>query len=394
MQPADVVLRFLESVGRRGEAEFYLALFRAEAKERFALIAVDAPVMRQASDAVVLDLRLLSALGLRPVVLLGLLEPHQAAAHAERLHRRLHHAGVEAALLPLAGADETHRAVASTIRDGRLPLLAFAPEAAAEERWTRLGELLTRLETRKLILLNRHGGLRPNGSPISLLNLTTELERVAEAPGLTAKEQLLLLESRRLIFERVPHKLLISITSPLSLLTELFTVKGAGTLLRRGAVIQRFDGLAGVDADRLAALLASSFGRPVSPALFERPLSRVYLEQDYRGAALIVDTPLGGYLTKFAVGREAQGEGLGNDLWARLTGDYPALFWRARAENPINAWYTRQCDGLMRLPRWHLFWKGIAVERVQEAIDYALAQPVDVPHGDPEDEHAMDAPSK
>ena len=34
MDAADAVLRFLESTGRRGDAEFYLRIFRAEAKER------------------------------------------------------------------------------------------------------------------------------------------------------------------------------------------------------------------------------------------------------------------------------------------------------------------------------------------------------------------------
>ena len=38
MEPAEVVLRFLESVGRRSEAEFYISLFRAEPKEQFAEI--------------------------------------------------------------------------------------------------------------------------------------------------------------------------------------------------------------------------------------------------------------------------------------------------------------------------------------------------------------------
>ena len=37
--PADVVLTFLESVGRRAEAELYLRLFRQLPKESFALIA-------------------------------------------------------------------------------------------------------------------------------------------------------------------------------------------------------------------------------------------------------------------------------------------------------------------------------------------------------------------
>jgi hypothetical protein len=38
-----VVLRFLESVGRRAEAEFYVQLFRSEPKEQFGAIAAFPP---------------------------------------------------------------------------------------------------------------------------------------------------------------------------------------------------------------------------------------------------------------------------------------------------------------------------------------------------------------
>ena len=44
LAPAEVVLRFLESVGRRSEAEFYVELFRKVPKESFAAISVDANV--------------------------------------------------------------------------------------------------------------------------------------------------------------------------------------------------------------------------------------------------------------------------------------------------------------------------------------------------------------
>jgi acetylglutamate kinase len=129
---------------------------------------------------------------------------------------------------------------------------------------------------------------------------------------------------------------------------------------------------------RLGALIASSFGRAPKGELFERPVSRIYLEEGYRGAALVIDTALGGYLTKFAVDREAQGEGMGRDLWEHLIVDYPTLFWRARPDNPINTWYARQADGLHRVGGWHLFWKGLSTQRIPEAIAFALAQPVDL----------------
>ena len=85
-----------------------------------------------------------------------------------------------------------------------------------------------------------------------------------------------------------------------------------------------------LDRERLRALIASAFGRPPLDVFFERPISRVFLEDGYRGAAVVIDTPLGAYLTKFAVDSEAQGEGMGRDLWEALCAEHRVIFWRAR----------------------------------------------------------------
>ncbi len=381
MEPADVVLRFMESVGRRSEAEFYLSLFRAEPKEQFAAITVDANVARHATEAVVLELRFLAALGLVPTVLLGLFEPTDALEHAQRIRRRLERAGVPVVQLSFGETADLPGQITAAARAGTIPILTFAftDGQDAEARFVRLGELLSALQTRKLIFLHRPGGLRQKGGLVRLVNLTTDFASLSGSKDLSRKERAILNQSRRLIFELVPHKLICAVTSPLNLLRELFTVKGAGTMLRRGAVIARLDGLAVVDRERLRSLIASAFGRPPIEAFFERPISRVFLEEGYRGAAVVIDTPLGAYLTKFAVDKEAQGEGMGRDLWEALTAEHKVIFWRARPENPIVAWYDQLCDGMMRFADWNVYWRGLPPEKIFEAIAFAIAQPVDVP---------------
>ena len=81
------------------------------------------------------------------------------------------------------------------------------------------------------------------------------------------------------------------------------------------------------------------------------------------------------YLSKFAVEREAQGEGIGGEIWSLLTRDYPTFFWRAQPSNPICSWYAKQCDGLARFPDWHVFWRGLPPEKILPAIEYCLAAP-------------------
>lgn len=376
MDPADVVLRFLESVGRRDEAEFYLALFRSEAKERFACIAVDASVARHALDAVVMDLRFLAALGLTPIVNLGLFHPGEAMEHASRLRRRLLVGGVVAAMMP---SDAGEGGVRDAFRAGALPIVGYRNEGSTDEqRFAQIETLLRGLGTRKLIFLHKRGGLAVGGARVPVVNLTTDFATLRGSKDLSGKQRAMLSWANHLVHGLADQRLVASITSPIDLLRELFTVRGAGTLLRRGAVIDRKAGWAEIDRARFAALVEASFGRAPVPELFDREVSRIFLEEAYRGAAVVIDTPLGAYLSKFVVERAAQGEGIGRDLWAAMLNEHPTLFWRARADNPINDWYGRQADGLARLGRWTVFWKGLAYERLPEAITFALARPLDL----------------
>jgi bifunctional N-acetylglutamate synthase/kinase len=374
MEPADVVLRFLESVGSRRESDFYLALFRAGEPERFAAISVDANVARQASEAVTLDLRFLAALGLYPVVFFGLFESTEALEHATRLGRRLEKAGVRALLLGSDEPDMLERA-AEAMRSQTIPIVACPVGASA--RFDALGELVAKLRTRKLIFLHRPGGLRQSGELLPLVNLTTDVPSLLASKELSRKERALVDESKKLV-ERTQERLSIAITSPLNLFRELFTIKGAGTLLRRGALIERRR-FAELDRERLRALLTRSFGRPPVDDFFGRDIAWGYVEEHYRGAALVHETQLGAYLSKFAVDAEAQGEGIGRDLWQALAADYARIFWRARPANPIGQWYTKLCDGLMRFPEWNVYWKGLPPVDVAPAVQWALAQPIDLP---------------
>lgn len=380
LAPQDVVLRFLESTGRPSEARFYLEMFRARPREQFAALAIDAHVMAGAADAVVQDLRFLAALDLYPTVVLGIFQPADAAAHARVLTRHLEAEGVAVEELPSEEPGLAARVVTCAAA-GRVPVVVFRPSAGEQpgDRLERLGVLLRELQTKKLLFLHRPGGLRQAGALVPLVNLTTDVPALAASKELSRKEALILEGARRLCEAAAPLPFTVAITSPLNVLRELFTVKGAGTLLRRGARIVRREGWDGVDMARLRDLLASSFGRAPNDAFFAKVPGRVYLEEDYRGCAILVDTPLGAYLTKFAVSPEAQGEGIARDLWEALAADTPVVFWRARRTNPIGEWYVKLCDGLVRVPDWIVYWKGLAADAIPGAIAWAVEQPVDIP---------------
>jgi hypothetical protein len=390
---AEIIQRFLESVGSKADVDLYLRLFRAQRKESFAIIAADAQIVRTALDPFHFDLRILAGLGLYPVVLLGLFDARDADRQAQRVHDWLEEDQVASRVIS-AGTGMSREglgaavdaAVDEAIAASQIPLVSLegAKEASTDERFDLLGVLARRLETRKVVFLSTSSGLEREGAPsISLVNLAVDYERLL-ARGMLSRRHGTLLRQVKALLDEIPQRISVSVVNPLQLLRELFTINGAGTLIRKGSRIERHADFGGVDRARLGALIESAFGRRLLAGTLdpggrlERQTERLYLEEGYLGAALLSQTPVGAYLTKFAVERQAQGEGIGTDLWAALTRDYPAFFWRARPANPITPWYAKQCEGLYRLPDWHVFWRGLPPDRVAAAVAYAVEAPQDL----------------
>jgi hypothetical protein len=391
---AEAVLTFLESVGRRSEAEFYLRLFLKLPKESFGIIAPGATVIRYALDSLVEQLKFLADLGLYAPVVLGLYDPERGPSSSDRLVKRLPPAGVDARWHEMgeAGLAETLR---GELLAEKLPVVHFrAIEGQGiEERLNELGALAKALDTRKFVLLRRRGGLKPlrsgklelapgyylptESGRISIINLRTDRAGIIAGKTLPKRDAELLAAAERLIDLSQPTPILASITSPLNLLKELFTVKGAGTLIKLGSAVTRHRSYVNVETERLRKLLEASFGRALDSNFFERAPLAVYVEAEYRGAAVISHGTPVPYLSKFAVEPEAQGEGMGRDLWQAISRDYPALYWRGRPENPIASWYTSVCDGMVRLSEWNVYWRGIDTKSIPDVIEAARAHPAD-----------------
>jgi acetylglutamate kinase len=377
MRTTEAILRFLDSLGRASDGQFYLGLFHSLPRESFAVLAVDGDVVRDAPDALALDLRYLMQLELFPTLLFGLQDASGGSRLAHATATVLERSGV-----PCAPLSAEQGSLAGTIREvlgsGQLPLISFDDDSAPERRFELAAALLRELKTRKLLFVRREGrlGFRREDR-ISVVNLSTDFDRLCEPLVLPPEQVELLRVIRHLLWQPYDHRLLAAVTSPMNLLKELFTVKGGGTLVKRGGTIDVFDRYDGLDVDRLRQLLEASFKRRLARTFFEKPILRLYLEESYRGAAIVAPTPHGPYLTKFAVDAQAQGEGLGRDLWQLLARDYTSLFWRCRPENNILPFYQKVCDGMARYPAWHVFWLGAADDTLPAILRYALSAPED-----------------
>jgi acetylglutamate kinase len=179
------------------------------------------------------------------------------------------------------------------------------------------------------------------------------------------------------MLQELPDDTSVSITSAGHLTRELFTYRGAGTLVRKGEAIRVYEN---ADQNTLAAvreLVEHSFGHKLVDGWFQglnRPL--VLLSETGRATAVITEGLDGlPYLDKFAVTSAAQGEGLGAAVWQVLRARYPALYWRSRYANPVTPWYFQQADSSNRSGQWVVFTIGIGEAAQREAcVADALAR--------------------
>ena len=388
---AETVLTFLESVGRRSEAEFYLGLFRKLPKESFAIVVVGEAALSSLQGSVVEQLRFLADLDLRVAIVLGTWSQGDSDEAAETMAVSL----MRRALAPaqfLLDQPGLGQAVMGALRRKEIPLV----KANVDDPFGRIGQLAEQLGTRKIVVLRQQGGLGPHdvqrlelgsghflpahAGGISVVNLRTDHDALT-ASGLLPSADTELLASIRTILEHanLPSTTL-SVTSPLALLNELFTVRGAGTLVKLGSAIHRHTRYEDVDRERLGQLLESSFKRRLVPGFFEIEPTAIYLEESYRGAAILQAGHQGAFLTKFAVDPLAQGEGIGQDLWRAMYRDEPRLYWRSRPTNPIHSWYQSVCDGFHREAEWSIFWRGYPPEVVADLVRDAMGRSIDFLH--------------
>jgi len=183
----------------------------------------------------------------------------------------------------------------------------------------------------------------------------------------------------------------VSVTAPEHLAQELFTHRGAGTLVTRGERILSHSNLATLDVPRLNALISAAFGAPLPEGYLETlqaagRIDRIYLSEGYRGAAVVLHAPAGissdiNYLDKFAVDPSSQGDKLGEVLWHAMTQREHKLYWRSRSHNRVNPWYYEQSHGCFKeeTEGWTVFWRNLERGEVMGAVEHAISAPPTFP---------------
>ncbi|XP_059204515.1 N-acetylglutamate synthase, mitochondrial [Centropristis striata] len=238
------------------------------------------------------------------------------------------------------------------------------------------------LQPHKVIFLNNSGGLRSQENKVlDTVLLPSDLPSLSMAAWLSAGERRRVAAIARLLNQLLTESSAV-ITSADTLLAELFSHRGSGTLFKNGDPIHRYSSLDGIDLNRLLALINKSFDKTLKQDYIESLKGRlhsIYLSEGYSAAAIVTMEPVNRgtpYLDKFVVSSSKQGQGTSHILWECIRQDLGKLFWRSRATNRINPWYFKHCDGSFVNGVWTVFWFGLTdIRDSYELVEYAKNLP-------------------
>ncbi|KAG9264391.1 N-acetylglutamate synthase, mitochondrial isoform X2 [Astyanax mexicanus] len=238
------------------------------------------------------------------------------------------------------------------------------------------------LQPHKVIFLNSRGGLHnQNCKVVGTVSLPGDLPALSSAAWLCVRERRRVRAIAQLLNQLPPESSAV-VTSANTLLTELFSHKGSGTLFKNEDPIHKYRSLEEIDVDRLLALINKSFEKKLKEdyiTSLKGRLYSIYLSEGYSAAAIITTEPVSSgtlYLDKFVVSGSKQGQGTSQILWECIRQDLGKLFWRSRSTNRINPWYFKHCDGSFTNGSWIVFWFGLSdIRESYELVEYAKHMP-------------------
>jgi len=425
-----VVNQVLSQLAASREARYYLKQYSSDAELQFAVIKIGGAVLEERLEPLAAALAFLRNLGLMPIILHGAgpqldLALQQAAIETVkrdglrvttpevmevarpviyRANRQLVSAledqgvraqGIQHGVFVCDYLDrETYglvgdirrvdlEAIRDVVQRGILPVVACLGESSTGQVMNinadiAARELIWEVKPHKIIFLTGTGGLLDeSGRIISAISLRTDYEYLLQQDWVHSGMRLKLEQINQLL-SGLPDSASVSITSVENLARELFTHRGAGTLIRIGEEILEYDRFSPDLIGKATALLQQSFGRTLKPGYFDDLPLECVLGSKSNGAMAIVLRGVDGipYLDKFAVTPEAQGAGLGAAVWQALIHRCPRLYWRSRTDNPITPWYFDQANASFTEDKWVAFSVGIDdFEELRRCKEDCLARP-------------------
>ncbi|MEM7184217.1 MAG: hypothetical protein AAF518_25180 [Spirochaetota bacterium] len=376
MKDKDILLRFFELSGNDTDSLVYLKKYQSVEAKEFALIYISPDILTEFAEAIFYVLKLLSNLELYPVLVMQKESLQYLELFYQILYDKIRLHQDDDFRLEFLENEKTNR-VAQVLSDKKIPVLVA--QGKREELVSFLQQHIHNLYTGKFIYFKQESGLfdKHTNQKLSIINLMNDSQTLKQQSILSQPDQAILELCEQVLQVSNNRSLTVSITSPLVLFKELFSVKGNGTLIKRGSKIAFSEKIGILDRAKLLSLMQTSFKKKVKANFFDREFLSILYEINYRGAAVMRQFRIGYYLTKFAVDEIARGEGIGRELWDQMIARYHSVFWRARPKNSINKWYTKECSGMQKYQDWFIYWINIDAKLIPQVCEKACSMPVD-----------------
>ena len=425
----ETILKLLSAIGSEKEIKKYIEKYSSP-EQRFAIIKVGGSVIQNDLDNLVTSLVFLDQVGLKPVILHGAgpmlsaeldllgikfsfidgqrVTSSEVRDVAQNIFKQTNQKIVEA--LELLGAnalgltsnifeckmgkpelglvgeitqvnlDPINQALGSSaipviapIGEGENEILNINADIASVE-------LVKAMNPDKVIFLSETGGIfNQSNKLIETINLVLEYEDLMQQDWLHSGMKLKL-EQVKALLDHLPKTSSVSITQPINLPKELFTDSGSGTLVKHGYKVDQFKEPDRQIQSEFKLIVESSFDGQLVDDFFDKSDDlQIFMTACKRATIAISNEFKIPYMDKFGVIPNAKGEGLGAGIWHEMRKTYPQVFWRSRASNPINKFYSSICEGCQKNSDWHVFWIGISdYTLLKDCIEYALNKPKSV----------------
>ena len=425
----ETILKLLGAIGSEKEIKKYIEKYSSP-EQRFAIIKVGGSVIQNDLDNLVTSLVFLDQVGLKPVILHGAgpmlsaeldllgikfsfidgqrVTSSEVRDVAQNIFKQTNQKIVEA--LELLGAnalgltsnifeckmgkpelglvgeitqvnlDPINQALGSSaipviapIGEGENEILNINADIASVE-------LVKAMNPDKVIFLSETGGIfNQSNKLIETINLVLEYEDLMRQDWLHSGMKLKL-EQVKVLLDHLPKTSSVSITQPINLPKELFTDSGSGTLVKHGYKVDQFKEPDRQIQSEFKLIVESSFDGQLVDDFFDKSDDlQIFMTACKRATIAISNEFKIPYMDKFGVIPNAKGEGLGAGIWHEMRKTYPQVFWRSRASNPINKFYSSICEGCQKNSDWHVFWIGISdYALLKDCIEYALNKPKSV----------------
>ncbi|KAI8364378.1 Aspartate/glutamate/uridylate kinase [Blakeslea trispora] len=413
----ETITKLLYNIGSRKEVEQYLRHFSSVESQKFAVIKVGGAVLTDELETLASALTFLNRVGLYPIVLHGagpqlnrLLEDAQIEPQYEegiritdpqtleiarkvfmaenlKLVDALERHGTKARPLPggvfvadyldkdkygyvgkITGVNK--EVIESSIRAGALPILTSLAETPTGQILNvnadvAAAELATVLEPLKIIFLNEKNGLYHGvtGKKINAINLDEEYEDLLKESWVRYGTKLKIKQCKELL-DGLPRSSSVAIISAGHLHKELFTDSGAGTLIRRGHKLFKYDALDQIDTDKIRRIMEAedpsiqSGNHSVASYLRSLQDKNISIYTDEPGQILAIvtkdprDSSKPAVLEKLLASKTAVLNDVPENLWASIRKDHDSLTWNVDAAikegNLDRSWYFERADGSLK----------------------------------------------